>query len=284
MGNKAKISVLIVTYNNAGTINACLDSLAAQSFDSLEILIRDNASADNTLALLENRGDVNLYACKENIGFGAAMNYLASKANGKYLFLLNPDSVCPNDLLEQLYTFAQIHPGAISPALEYPDGSAQPSARVLPTYSNIIFSRRSPLYWLGLAKTSSAGYLSPESDTKVPAVSATALFIEKGIFTGLDGFDQRFFMYGEDLDLCKRLGDAHHDIWYLPELKVKHVLGESSKRVSLRTSYYHHCSILKYFTKHYPGCFAANFVLGLLLAGGLCFSVLMKLIGIGRKK
>ncbi len=284
MGDRILISVLIVTYNNANTIGNCIDSLYAQNFPSLEILVRDNDSSDSTVEVVNALGDVNLFACKENIGFGAAMNYLAERAVGEYLFILNPDCICPENSLQQLYDFAKSHPGAVSPALVYPDGTPQPSSRELPTYSSIIFSRRSPLYILGLARTKSAGYLRPENNVKVPAVSATALLINRQIFSDIGGFDQRFFMYGEDLDLCKRLGNGGHDIWFMPGIELKHILGESSKSVSLRTSYNHHISIYKYFRKHHPDRFFSNLFLGILLTGGFCFSVLLKIMGIKRRK
>ena len=279
MNENIEISVLIVTYNNSGTIAECLDSLKEQNYKSFEILLRDNASDDNTVDIVNSYDEVKLFATDENIGFGAAMNFLAVKASGKYLYILNPDCVCPQSMLQQLYDFARKHTGAISPALYYPDGRRQDSARELPTYESIIFSRRSPLYLLGFTTTSSAGYIAPEQPTKVPAVSATALFIPRTTFECLDGFDDRFFMYGEDLDLCKRLGDDGYDIWYLPDIKLKHVLGASAHKAELKTAYHHHLSIYKYFNKHYPHNVIRNSLLAILLTGGIVFTVILKIIG-----
>lgn len=279
-----KLSVLIVTYNSIDTINDCLDSIESQTLKDYEILIRDNASSDGTASLLKSRQGVVFFKENRNIGFGAAVNYLAQKARGEYLFILNPDCVCPPDLFESLDEFAGLHEGVISPALEYPGGEPQLSARELPTYSNIIFSRRSPLYYLGFTQAPRAGYIQCKKETKVPAVSATALYIRQGDYEKTGGFDERFFMYGEDLDLCKRLSAKNIDIWYLPQLKIKHILGASSKKLPLKTAYYHHLSIFRYFTKHHPHNYIMNAILMILLSGGLIFTALMNLSGLKRRK
>jgi GT2 family glycosyltransferase len=282
--DRVMISIMIVTYNNATTIGHCLDSLAKQTFTDFEILIRDNASSDGTAKLLADDIRVRLFVGENNIGFGRGMNFLAERASGEYLFILNPDCECPADLLAKLIESSGRHEGALAPALVYPDGTPQPSARELPDYRSILYSRRSPLYQLGLVKAADAGYLMPASDTQVPAVAATALMLKKSIYDQVGGFDDRYFLYGEDLDLCQKLGEIKLPIWYLPALKIKHILGASSTKSSLAAAYYHHLSIYKYFTKHFPRNYIKNFGLMILLTGGFLFAAVMKLIGRTRRK
>ena len=281
--HKPSVSVLIVTYNNASTIGQCLDSLKAQTVKDIEIIVRDNASSDSTAQIVQ-RYPAELIRGEKNIGFGAAMNYLAWQASGEYLFILNPDCLCPPDCLRRLLEFSRDNPGVISPALVYPDGASQVSARELFSYTNIVYSRRSPFYQLGLARAQQAGYLDISRAAKVPAVSATALFIERRLFTEIDGFDERFFMYGEDMDLCKRLANRQIDIWYLPEIKIKHILGASASQAELRSLYYHHVSIYKYFTKHFSRKYIKNAVLLMMLTAGFTVMSILKLLGLKRRK
>lgn len=281
--NNRKVSVLIVTYNNSATIAGCLDSLKNQSFQDMEILIRDNASSDETANILESL-HANLFKGERNIGFGAAMNFLARQASGEYLFMLNPDCLCPADTLANLLHFAGSHTGVISPSFMFPDGNFQATARNFPDYSNIIFSRRSPLYQLGLVGARDAGYLRSSHALKVQAVSATALWLSRDLFSAIGGFDERFFMYGEDLDLCKRLEENGHDIWHLPDIKIEHVQGASSSQAAIRSMFYHHLSIYKYFTKHFPRKYIRNSILMVLLVAGFAVSLILKILGLSKRK
>ncbi|MCP4580226.1 MAG: glycosyltransferase family 2 protein [candidate division Zixibacteria bacterium] len=279
-----KVSILIVTYNNASTINRCLESLRRQESADFEILVKDNASVDETEEILAKYENIKVFTDNKNLGFGAAMNYLAKMAEGEFLFILNPDCECPENTLARLYEFGRNHGGAISPALKYPDNSLQVSARNFPDFRRIVFSRRSPLFQLGLFKTGDAGYIKPDHPAKVPAISATAMFIGKNDFESVDGFDERFFMYLEDIDLCRRLNSAEIDVWYLPDIQIKHVLGASSSTTAFKSSFHHHLSIYKYFTKHFPGKYIRNSFLAILLFGGLMTTILMKLLGFRRRQ
>ncbi|MCD6163524.1 MAG: glycosyltransferase family 2 protein [candidate division Zixibacteria bacterium] len=281
---KYKVSILILTFNNADTISSCLESLDNQTLIDFEIIIRDNNSADNTVTQLKQYDNIKLYAADSNIGFAAGINYLSRQANGEYLYILNPDCECPADMLEKLYEFAQNNPGVISPALIYPDGTPQLSARHLISYKNVLFSRKSPLYQMGFSSIDSAGYLMPENRSKVPAVSATALFIRNDLFQTIDGFDERFFLYLEDIDLCFRLNSINVDIWYLPDVKLKHILGASSSKASFRAGYYHHHSMFKYFTKHFSGNYIRNILLLIVLTAGFVISVMINITKPKRRK
>jgi GT2 family glycosyltransferase len=280
---KHKISVLIVTFNNAHTIIDCIDSLERQSFKDFEVLIKDNNSTDSTLDLIKQYNDIVVCSSRKNEGFASAVNYLSSKANGEYLFMLNPDCICPPETLEILYEFEKNHHGVISPLLVYPDGRLQPSARTFPNYKNILFSRRSPLYRLGLAGTKKAGYIQPDTPAKVQAVSATALFMTKKVFNSVGGFDERFFLYLEDIDLCLRLGAQDVAIWYLPTLKIQHSLGASSSESRVRSIYYHHLSMLIYFKKHFPRNHVRNFILMVLLTAGFLLSSVLEVLKIKKR-
>lgn len=273
-----EISVLIVTYNNATTIDDCLEAASKQTFQLTEILVWDNASEDNTCELVRNHPHTRLNSSPINIGFAAAINRLADKANGKFLFILNPDCICPSETLQTLLDFSQNHDAAISPALVFPDGTIQPSARQVPDYKHMIFSRRSPLGHLGKFDSEKSGFLVPEKPTMVPIVPATALFIPKRLFDEVGGFDERFFLYCEDFDLCRRLNDRNIAIWYLPDLRIIHLLRASSRKAPIKSLYYHHLALYKYFTKYNSRRYIKNLVLVIVLAGGFIISAVITLM------
>jgi GT2 family glycosyltransferase len=274
-----EISVLIVTYNNASTIDNCLGALYKQSYASYEFCVWDNASVDNTVEKLRQYRNLKFTSSPKNVGFAASMNHLTAQASGKYLFILNPDCLCPPETMQSLWEFAESHAGAISPALIFPNGQIHPSARELPDYSNILFSRRSPLSLFGAIGAEKAGFVVPDRAAKVPAVSATALFIPKSVYESVGGFDERFFLYCEDLDLCRKLNDRKTDIWYLPELRIVHLLRVSSRKNPLRPLYHHHRGILKYFTKYYPRNYIKNSILFVMLVFGFIFSAIYGIVG-----
>ncbi len=272
-------SVLIVAYNNEKSIGACLNSILGNDPKPREVLVLDNASTDSTIAKLGEFRGIRLIRSDKNIGFAAGINKLAKSAKAEYLFMLNPDCELPPSLFSKLWEFCRSHEGAIAPALTYPDGSIQFSARRFPDHKNILFSRKSPLSIFGLADLAAAGYLDLRSSAKVPAVAATAFLVSRKIFEDMGGFDERFFLYFEDMDFCKRLNKAGIDIWYVPELRIKHLLGASSGRLDFRALLHHHRSAHLYFAKHYPEKLFANWALGLLLICGFLVTALIKLIG-----
>lgn len=274
-----EISILIVTHNNAATINDCIGALLKQSYQSFEILVWDNASIDSTTESIRQYPDIKLTISPKNFGFGKGMNKLAEKALGKFLFVLNPDCLCPPHTLESLVEFSQSHPGAISPALIFPDGAIQPSARLFPDYWNLFFSRRSPLGLIGRFDSQRAGFMIPDKPSAVPVVPATALFIQKALFDGIGRFDERFFLYCEDVDLCRKLHDRGILIWYLPDLRITHLLRVSSRKNPIKSLYYHHRSLFKYFTKYNRHEYIRNSVLFVMLAVGFIFSTIASLIG-----
>jgi len=245
-----------------------------------EILVRDNGSKDATVKTIKGFEEVRRFDSSRNEGFGAGMNRLARQAEGEYLFLLNPDCICPEHTLEMIHEFARHHDGVIAPALTDLGGRPQISARNLPDFKNILFSRRSPFYLLGITGQEAAGYLKLNEPTKVPAVSATALAIRRKLFNEVGGFDERFFLYLEDIDLCRRLGEAGLDIWYLPSLKIKHAWGASARIAPARSTYYHHVSMFRYFSKHFPGSYLRLFMLFLLLAGGFALTIVLGWFGL----
>jgi GT2 family glycosyltransferase len=240
----------------------------------------DNDSRDGTKEFLDSL-TIKKVISEKNRGFGAGVNIGRSMADGAYLFFLNPDTILPPGTLKSLHDFACQNPSAaiISPTIIWPDGKLQPHARHFPSRLDFFFGRGSPLFKLGITHERMAGYIEPSNGPlKAPAVSATALFMISDLFRQLGGFDERFFMYLEDLDFCRRAAQAGYDIWLLPDIRVIHRWRQSSKGRPYFSSYHHHLSVLKYFGKHNRHQFLRNFTLLLALAAGFVVSSLMTLV------
>lgn len=267
-----------MAYNCLEPLKECLASLERQRGCSFETIVVDNASTDGAIEFLSTRDIEKIFPGK-NIGFGAAVNLGAQRARGKYLFILNPDTVLPLDALNSLFNFAERHPhcGLISPALTFPDGAIQLSARKLPRRRDLFWGRSSPLFKLGLTDEKQAGYIAPENcqPLKVPAVSATALLVPSDIFMAVGCFDERYFMYMEDIDLCHAVTARGHEIWLLPTVKVAHGWRKSSANRPYFTMCHHHLSVLKYFLKYEPGHLIANVLLLAALIAGFTLNSLL---------
>lgn len=232
------LSILIVTYNSARLIGALLDRLT-QDMKSMaaEVIIVDNASQDGTAELIRQQYPwVHLVASKENLGFAAGNNLAARAAMGRYLLLLNPDAIPDAGALRQALVMLdqQADVGLAGGELRGVDGQRQPSARMFPTLRDEFFTLS------GLAARFPQSrffarldrhWANAEEAAVVDWIPGAFVFIPTQVFAKLGGFDERFFMYYEEVDLCQRLQQAHLKIYYWPSLKAMHIGGESAKTV-----------------------------------------------------
>lgn len=281
------ISSIIVSYNCLESLKKCISSLKNQSGVENEIIVIDNDSKDGTVDFLVGQALTAIFA-GENLGYGRAANLAAKQASGKYLLILNPDTEFPQSALADLLDFAEHadNVGMISPLLVNQDGSVQLSARSFPGRLDFLFGRGSPLFRLRLTGEDMAGYISSSDDRpfEVPAVSATAILIKREFFEKIGGFDPRFFLYLEDLDLCKRINEQGRKIILLQSVKVTHLWRASSRKRRFFAACQHHLSVWRYFNKHYPDQKFRNFILLVALAFGFMVSSILMVLGAGGKK
>ncbi len=272
------ISCIIINYKSLDSLKICLISLRKQIGIESEIIVVDNNSNDGSGEFLEN-ANVKFNVLRKNIGFGSAVNIGAKEAEFKYLFVLNPDTQLPEDTLKKLFEFAEkkMDFGLLAPVLEYPDGRKQLSARSLPGRRDFFLGRGSPLHKLGLTGEKEAGYIHPENPNpiQVPAVSATAILVRKELFENLGGFDQRFFMYLEDIDLCRRVNGKGLPIILIPAIRIYHSWKRSSSKRPYFASFHHHLSVWKYFNKYNKKQIVRNLFLLLALIVGFLFNVIV---------
>jgi len=260
--------------------------LRLQEDVDFEIIVVDNDSRDGTAEFLGELKNIKSVVLDRNRGFGAAVNIGAGEAEFKYLLILNPDTVVPSGTLKKLRQVAESQPdcGLIAPALEYPDGRVQLSARAFPGRRDFMLSRGSPLFKLGITGEKEAGYILPVDDMplEVPAVAATAIMLRTTLFMDIGGFDERFFMYLEDIDLCRRIREKRAPVILLPEVKIRHSWRKSSSRRPYFASFHHHLSVFKYFNKYEKSRVLMNFGLAAALIFGFIYNVLV--ITFGKKE
>ncbi len=221
------------------------------SVDS-EIIIVDNNSSDKSVSITkEIMHDCKIIENKTNIGFAAASNIGAENASGELLLFLNPDVKLDSDAIAELISAYETEKtvGAISARMRFDDTSFQATCRQFPGLSNLLFSRGSVISRLtGVQKT----YTLPdyERNSEVPAVAGTALMIRKNLFMEIGKFDQRFFLYMEDTDLCLRLTTSGMKNYFCPKSGGVHFWAEGSDPGWIKREWHHHLSMTKYFFKN----------------------------------
>lgn len=237
------VSVVIVNYRVPLLLRECLLSLReSQGVDDLDVIVVDNNSGDNSHAMVESEfPEVEWIGLKSNIGFGKACNVGARRARGRYLVMLNPDTVVRETTLADCVAFADSHPnaGMIGPKILNPDGSLQVSCRRSFPTPLVAFYRMSGLSRL-FPRSRRFGrynltYMDPDEPAEVDAISGSFMFLRRDVFDSIGGFDERFFMYGEDLDLCQRVHERGHEVWYYPGTQIVHFKGKSSSKRAIRS-------------------------------------------------
>ncbi len=275
---KDRISIIIVTHNSAEVLKGCLGSLreATRDTDS-ELIVVDNNSRDDSPALVEQSyPDIVLIRNERNKGFARACNQGLTKTTGEYVLFLNPDVQLDPGCLESLKAVIRNDhkAGAVVPRLKNSDGSFQPTCRRFPTIYNIFLSRGSVLSRLF---RHTHVYTLPDypETTVVEAAAATVLLIRRSLMVRMSGFDERFFMYMEDTDLCRRLKSLGYRNYFVPAAGGVHDWGHGSSSGTIVRAWYHHLSTWRYFLKYLPNGFSL-LVLPVILAVNLILVILLQ--------
>jgi N-acetylglucosaminyl-diphospho-decaprenol L-rhamnosyltransferase len=266
------LSVIILSYNTSALTCACVaatlrDAAAAAGTSALavEVIVVDNASSDDTLAALRAAfPQLALIANAANLGFARGNNAGLAAARGRYRLLLNSDTEAQPGALRALVGFMDLHPeaGACGPMLLNADGSLQPSGRDLPSVWSV-FAGMTRLYRLWRRDF----YLQPDRDyeqsAQVGEVSGAALLVSAEAYRRVGGLDPNLFAYYEDVDWCKRIGQAGFRVYYVPEARVVHRWHGTSAGASELAYRAGQDSLRYYFAKHH-GRLAQAAIQGLL--------------------
>ena len=229
------VDVVVVTYNSADTISACLEPLMLDP--ALRLTVVDNASSDHTVDLVREM-DVEVVARSVNGGFAVGCNVGWMKGRAPYVLFLNPDAVIePRAVRTMLERFAWSDSiGIVAPKVVYPNGELAFYLRRFPhptrTFAQALhlhhlFPRAS---WTGEVIADRRVYEAPAPHDWAPGA---CLLIRRSLLEELEGFDESFFMYCEDKDLCKRSWEHGYQVWYEPSAVCVHAGSASAPRASL---------------------------------------------------
>jgi len=233
-----KLSIVIVSYNAATVLKQCLQSVeAARQASSfpVDVVVVDNASVDETMQEIPSLfPEIRFIENAENIGFSRACNQGARLCSGEYLLFLNPDTVIPGDCFQKALSFLDLNlnVGALGVRMvdeqglflkESKRGFPGPAASFYKLFGFARLFPRSKIF-----SSYYAGHLKEDQSGEVEALSGAFMIIRTNLFQELDGFDESFFMYAEDIDLSHRVIQAGFSCYYFPSITITHAKGKST--------------------------------------------------------
>ncbi|MCC6793874.1 MAG: glycosyltransferase family 2 protein [Candidatus Hydrogenedentes bacterium] len=260
------VDVIVVSYNTRDLLRACLQSVAraANEIENLHTFVVDNASSDASAEMVRTEfPSVQLIALDKNIGFGPANNRGMRAGNSEYLLFLNSDAELTPGALKLLVSFLGGNPNAViaGPRLEYPDGRFQLSCRRFPTFLRSLWNTAGIQRRLPNQFTSLQSWLA-ESDhvqgAKIDMVSGACFLARRDYFESIGGFDEKLFLYEEEMDVMLPARRKGKDVCYCAEARVIHHHGASSGEHQASDASLYHLYRSKYFTfrKHYGFAYA----------------------------
>jgi GT2 family glycosyltransferase len=277
------LSIIIVNYNVKEFLQNLIHSIykAAQKI-TFEIIVIDNNSNDGSVEFIREKfPDIKLIANDKNLGFSKANNIGLKEAKGKYLLLINPDTLVREDTFEKMIRFFQDNPetGLAGCKIINPDGSLQLACR-----------RSFPGPWTSFCKVTGLSTLYPKSKLfarynltfldeeltyEVDAISGSFMMFTREIYEKVGGLDEQFFMYGEDLDFCYRVQKAGYKVYYVHSTQIIHYKGESTRRSSLDETKIFYSAMQLFVKKHLSG----SFLVEIILQAAIIFRKLFAFIG-----
>jgi N-acetylglucosaminyl-diphospho-decaprenol L-rhamnosyltransferase len=263
----ASVRVVVVTWNSAEVLPGFLTSLATATASSYEVVVADNASPSGKPVV---PSEVRLLETGGNLGYGKAANLAASGFEGDWLVVANPDVQWTEGALDELLKAASRWPtaGCLGPAIRTTDGLLYPSARAFPSLGRGLGHAVFGWWWPANPWTRS---YRAEVGTPVEGttgwLSGSLMLLRREAWEQVGGFDPRYFMYCEDMDLCRRLAEAGWQNVYVPSAVITHVGGHATAGASAAMLREHHRALYTYLSDHYRGPRWAP--LRLLLGAGL---------------
>lgn len=255
------LSVVIVNWNVKDLLRCCLQALLETGQISLhltlEIIVVDSASSDGSPEMVRHEfPQVRLIVSEQNLGYAGGNNVGAAQAQGRYLFLLNPDTVVQPETLWHMVAYMDAHPtvGALGPQLLWPDGSIQSSRRRFPALGTLFWESTLLGQWFPHNRHIQSYHLTDQpadQPQKVDWVVGAAILIRREAWQQVGPIDEAFFMYFEETDWCRRSAAAGWEIHYLPTAQVIHYEGKSSEQVVAARTLRFQRSKLRYTHKYF---------------------------------
>lgn len=230
-----KIEAVIVTYNSAMHIRPCLTSLELNNADTVVV---DNGSKDETVAILKAEfPSVRVIASGENLGYGKALNRGIQETDSEFVLVANADTVFPDHSLQKLVDFlhGRQDVGVAGPQQIFPDGAWQRSFGELPSLWQSLKMVTGITTLASAVERMSWTYRATRFPKRVGYVDGAVMMIRRAAFDAVQGFDESFHYYAEDIDICLRLKEVGWEVFNVPGVTVIHVRGGSSTRVEGRS-------------------------------------------------
>ena len=266
---KPPVRIVVVTYFSGDFLSGFLSSLPRASQHRVPVTVVDNGSTDGSVERARQHPAVDLIESGSNRGYGGAANLGVARATEEWVLVVNPDIEFEEGSIDGLLAVADRWPraGALGPRIHTADGMLYPSARELPSLGRGI--GHAMFGWVWPSNPWTASYRR-ERRTPVEGVvgwlSGACLMVRREAFESVGGFDEGYFMYFEDTDLCARLARAGWDVVYAPSATVGHHGGHATSRNLSAMSKAHHDSAYRYLSRRYVGRRWAP-VRGILRAG-----------------
>ncbi len=263
------LSIIIVNYNVKEFLQNLIHSIEKASLHlTKEIIVVDNASDDGSIEFIREKfPQIKLIANKVNLGFGKANNLGLKEAKGKFILLINPDTLIAEDTFDKMIEFFNRKPeaGLAGCKIINPDGTLQLACR-----------RSFPGPWTSFTKVTGLSSLFPKSKFfakynltyldenqtyEVDAISGSFMMMRKEVYQKVGGFDEQFFMYGEDLDFCYRVQSAGFKVFYVHTTQIIHYKGESTRRSNIDETKLFYNAMHLFVKKHLSSSFLVELIL-----------------------
>jgi len=275
VNDRPQLRVVVVTYSPGEALAAFLASLATATTTAYDVVLADNGSGDGSVqaAVAADPGRVRLLPTGGNLGYGRAANAGSRGGDEEWLLVANPDVEFTPGSVDVLLAATARHPlaGALGPAIRTPQGDLYPSARAFPSLGRGIGHAVFGWWWPGNPWTASYRH-ERGAPVEGPTgwLSGSCLLLRRTAFEAVGGFDPAYFMYFEDLDLCRRLAATGWASVHVPAAVVAHTGGHATRRdpaTARAMLAAHHASAYRYLSAQYPAGWQAP--LRLLLRLGL---------------
>ncbi len=253
------LDIVIVNYNTEKLLRDCISSVIKETEDvNYKIHVVDNASQDNTQKMLsDNFPNVNAIFNEENVGFARANNQAITKSSGDIILLLNPDTIVVDKAITKTfeYMLSDENIGVVGCKVLNRDGTLQLACRRSIPTPKVAFYRLTGLSRLFPKNKTMAKYnltyLKEDEISDVEAVSGAFLMIRRSVVDRIGMLDERFFMFGEELDLCYRVKQAGYSVKYFPKAEIIHLKGESSKTNFKKANREFYNAMILFHKKHF---------------------------------
>jgi hypothetical protein len=288
-----RLSIVIVNYNTGALLEECLDSIeekikGSSTLSDTEIVVVDNASTDGSEKAAAGRKSVLLVRCENNIGFAAGCNLGADTTNGDNILFLNPDTrILSTNILGLLDSFeADSRAGAVGCQNILPGGEIQTTAYRFPGlmqpllftfgFRSLLEQRLLRILLSPFLKKSFGQFDSHSERRTVDWVTGAFLLVKRKAWAETGSFDERFFLFCEEIDWCKRLAGKGYLTLFDPSFEIEHHIGQSSKNVKAFVLLQKYKSYLAYFEKHHSTF--VNVWLKLVFMAGINFRIAVNIV------